>query len=468
MAKIAHKIFVIDDEPIVLESCQRILSRAGYDVETSREPRRALQRILDGYFDLVILDLKMPGMNGMEVLESIKCAHPETSVVIITGYSSVQTAVEAMRLGADDYVPKPFNPGELEMVVAKALEKQDLLVENRYLREQLGEMQGLGSLVGASDSMKEVFRQILRVAPTSGTVLIQGESGTGKELVARTIHFNSTRSNRPFIVADCLALAPSLIESELFGHVEGAFTGAGRSHKGLFELADGGTLFLDEIASISLEAQGKLLRVLESKEFRPVGGEKPRKVDIRLIAATNRDLRELVARGEFREDLFYRLCVVPIAIPPLRERPDDVQILVWHFLREFQEGHEKKIAAIDPAALNHLREYAWPGNVRELRNAVERLVIMSPGDTITDEQAALVIGPSDEVMGPRTVEELKIAKKEARAEAVEELERTFIVSALERNDWNVSRAARDIGMQRTNLHALMRKHGITTRPDGPS
>jgi DNA-binding NtrC family response regulator len=463
MENVKYKILVIDDEPVVLESCRRILSRAGYEVYTAQKPHQALKQILEEFFDIVIVDLKMPKIDGMEVLQSIRQMRPETAVIMMTGHSSVQSAVEAMRLGAVDYVPKPFNPDELEMVVAKVVERQNLLVENRYLREQLSQRQGLGTLIGKSPEMRELFRQILKVAPTSATILIHGESGTGKELVAKTIHFNSPRSDKPFIVADCSTLAPGLLESELFGHVAGAFTGAARNHKGLFELADTGTLFLDEIATMPHEAQGKLLRVLESKEFKPVGGETSLSVDIRLIAATNQNLREMVACGAFREDLFYRLSVVPITIPPLRERHDDIEPLVWHFLHEFGESHGKKINAISPAAINRLLAFSWPGNVRELRNAVERLVVMATGSTITDQQAKLVMPATGDDAGPQTLDELKEAKKEARNKAVDDLERTFIWRALKRNTWNVSQAAREIGMQRTNLHALMKKHGILPR-----
>ena len=458
------RIMVIDDEEVVLKSCRRILGRAGYRVETAKEPREGLQKVLGEFFNLVIVDLMMPGIDGMAILRSVKEQRPETEVIMITGYSTVQSAVEAMKLGAADYVPKPFNPNELNVVVEKTLEKQNLLAENRYLRGELQDKYDFGNLIGRSSSMAEVFRQILKVAPTSGTVLIYGESGTGKELVARTIHFNSPRKERAFIVADCSTLAPNLLESELFGHVKGSFTGADRSHKGLFELADGGTLFLDEISNIGHEAQGKLLRVLESREFKRVGGEESINVDIRVIAATNQDLDEMVARGEFRQDLFYRLSVVPLSIPPLRERREDIGILAWHFLNEFKETHDKEIKTMSPGALARLMEYPWPGNVRELRNTMERFVIMAEGPTITEEQVVLVLGQGQgDTMAARDLEGFKKAKKMAREKAVEEVERTFVLNALARNDWNVSRAAREIGIQRTNLHALMRKLGINSK-----
>jgi len=458
------RIMVIDDENVVLKSCARILGRLGYEIDTTSDPRDGLKRVLDEFFNIVIVDLKMPDIDGMQILKSVKEARPETEVIMITGYSTVETAVQAMKLGAADYVAKPFNPDELEVVVERAAEKQDLLQENRYLREELQDKYRLGNLIGRSSSMADVFRQILKVAPTSGTVLLSGESGTGKELVARTIHFNSPRKEGPFIVADCSALAPSLLESELFGHVKGSFTGAERSHKGLFELADRGTLFLDEIANISYEAQGKLLRVLESMEFKPVGGEVSKKVDFRLIAATNRELQDMVDGGEFREDLYYRLSVVPIVIRPLRERREDIPILAWHFLREFSDVHAKDIKAISPGALDRLMTHAWPGNIRELRNAIERLVIMADGATIPKQQVALIVGQSQNgTVIPEDLNGLKTAKKIAREKAVEEVEKAFVMRYLERNNWNVSRAARDIGMQRTNLHALIKKYGIRSK-----
>lgn len=458
------RIMVIDDEEIILRSCVRILERLGYSVETFRSPKEGLGKIFERLYNVLIVDLMMPEMSGMDILRKVRENCPETEVIMITGYSTVKSAVEAMKLGAADYIPKPFNPDELEVVVKRVLEKQSLLEANRYLLEEVKEKYQLGKLVGQSRGMMQVFRQILKVSSAMGTVLIMGESGTGKEVVARTIHFNSPRKERPFIVVDCSTLSPTILESELFGHVKGSFTGADRSHKGLFELADGGTLFLDEISNISYEIQGKLLRALEAREIRPVGGENLIRVDIRLIAATNRDIQGMVDRGEFREDLYYRLNVVPIVIPPLRERVEDIVLLTSQFLRESSALHVKEVKAISPEALSRLKSHSWPGNIRELRNVIERLVIMAEGITITDHQVARVLAEKREESSiPQDLEELKRAKKAARDKAVSELERSFIERALERNDWNVSKTAVDIGMQRTNLHALMKKYGITSR-----
>lgn len=459
------RIIVIDDEPVILKSCNRILTRLGYQVETTSNPQEGLKKITEGSFNLAIVDIKMPEMDGMEVLGTIRNSKPETDVIMITGYSTVKTAVEAMKRGAADYVPKPFNPDELTLAVQRILEKQSLITENISLREQLEDTYRLGHIIGQSPAMLEVFRWIQKVAPTSGTVLIYGESGTGKELIARTIHFNSDRKDGPFIVADCSTLAPNLIESELFGHVKGSFTGADRTHKGLFELADGGSLFLDEIANLNPETQGKLLRVLESLEFKPVGGEESKKVNFRLIAATNRGLGDMVASGEFREDLFYRLNVIPITLPTLRERPEDVSLLAWHFLHQFKDQYNKEIKTVSPGAIDQLREHTWPGNVRELRNVMERVVIMADSPTITEEDVTSVLGQQQANKGvPQNLDELKRAKKIARERAVEKIERIFILDALIRNNWNVSQAAREIGMQRTNLHALMKKYEIKQRP----
>ncbi|UCF06260.1 MAG: sigma-54-dependent Fis family transcriptional regulator [bacterium] len=458
------RIIVIDDEPVILKSCHRILTRLGYQVETTSNPQEGLKKITEGSFNLAIVDLKMPDLDGMQILRKIRKSLPETSVIMITGYSTVETAVEAMKEGASDYVPKPFDPDELVLAVQRVLEKQSLMVENISLRERLKDTCRLGNIIGQSPAMVEVFHWIQKVAPTSGTVLIYGESGTGKELTARTIHFNSDRKDGPFIVADCSTLAPNLIESELFGHVKGSFTGADRTHKGLFEMADGGSLFLDEIANLTPETQGKLLRVLESMEFKPVGGEVSKKVNFRLIAATNRDLGEMVADDEFREDLFYRLNVIPIILPALRNRPEDISLLTWHFLHQFKDQYRKEIKTISPGALDRLREHTWPGNVRELRNVMERVVVMTDSPSITKDDVDAVLGQEKNLQGlPRTLEELKRAKKIARKKAIDQIERTFILDALARTNWNVSQAAREIGMQRTNLHALMKKYGIKQR-----
>jgi DNA-binding NtrC family response regulator len=465
------KVLVIDDEQIVLKSCTRILSAEGYDVQIVQTGAEGLRKLADEKFDVVLTDLKMPDMSGMEVLEKVLESYPDMIVVMITGYSTVQTAVEAMKMGAYDYVPKPFTPEELVEAVGKALDKKKQAEESVYLRVKESEVRdGLHNLMGKSERMQEVYRMIKRVAPTNATVLIYGESGTGKELVARAIHYDSERKSRRFIAADCSTLPPTILESELFGHVRGSFTGATDTRPGLFEIADGGTLFLDEIGNTNLEVQGKLLRVLEEKEFKPVGSSEIRHVDVRFIAATNRDLKAMVTEGNFREDLFYRLNVFPMTVPPLRERREDIPLLACYFLDELSRESNKDIKGFSADAMELLMRYHWPGNVRELKNVIERLVIMSDEDLLGKKHlrgTMEVSGINIQEDVPRTRGELKEAKKRIRQEASEEVEKAFIIQALSRNDWNVTRAAQDTGMQRPNFQALMRKHGIKLKDIRP-
>jgi DNA-binding NtrC family response regulator len=461
------KILVIDDELIVLKSCDRILSEEGYDVQTVQTGTEGLQRLTVEQPDIVLTDLKMPDISGMEVLERIIESYPGIIVIMITGYSTVQTAVEAMKLGAYDYVPKPFTPEELVEAVNRALDKKKQDDKSIYPRVRESEVRdGLHNLLGKSEKMQEVYRMIKKVAPTNATVVIYGESGTGKEVVARAIHYDSERRDRRFVAADCSALPPSILESELFGHVRGSFTGATDTRPGLFEVADGGTLFLDEISNISLEIQGKLLRVLEEREFKPVGSSEIRKVDVRFVAATNRDLKAMVAEGSFREDLYYRLNVFPITVPPLRERREDIPLFAYYFLDQLGREVKKEIKGFSADAMDLLMQYHWPGNVRELKNVIERLVIMSDEELLGRKHVRGTMKDSDvDIAGrderaPRTKDELKEAKKRIREEASEDIERAFVIQALSRNDWNVTKAAQDTGMQRSNFQALMRKHGI--------
>jgi len=465
------KVLVIDDEQIVLKSCARILSAEGYDVQPVQTGDEGLRKLADEKFDVVLTDLKMPDMTGMEVLEKVLESYPDMIVIMITGYSTVQTAVDAMKMGAYDYVPKPFTPEELVEAVGKSLDKKKQAEESVYLRVKESEVRdGLHNLMGKSERMQEVYRMIKRVAPTNATVLIYGESGAGKELVARAIHYDSVRKSRRFIAADCSTLPPTILESELFGHVRGSFTGATDTRPGLFEIADGGTLFLDEIGNTNLEVQGKLLRVLEEKEFKPVGSPEIKHVDVRFIAATNRDLKAMVSEGNFREDLFYRLNVFPMTVPPLRERREDIPLLACYFLDELSRESNKDIKGFSADAMELLMRYHWPGNVRELKNVIERLVIMSDEDLLGKKHlrgTMEVSGINIQEDVPRTRGELKEAKKRIRQEASEEVEKAFIIQALSRNDWNVTRAAQDTGMQRPNFQALMRKHGIKLKDIRP-
>jgi DNA-binding NtrC family response regulator len=379
---IKAKILIVDDEEIVLKSCRKILGSDKYDIFTALSGREAIDLLAKEPIDVVITDIKMPGMDGMELLNRIKKDNPDILVIMITGYSTVQSAVQAMKLGAFDYIPKPFTPDEVQVVVEKALEKKSLVHENIYLRKELEAKYGFENIIGSSPKMQEVYRLIRKVAPTDSTVLIRGDSGTGKELVARAIHFNSPRKKKPFVPVDCGVLAQELLESELFGHVKGSFTGAVVTKPGLFEVADGGSIFLDEIGDTNSNFQSKLLRVMQEREFTPVGGVKSKKVDLRFIVATNKNLDLMVKEGRFREDLFYRLNVVSITVPPLTERKDDIPLLAYHFLKKYAKEMKKEIKSISVDAMNKLIAYGWPGNVRQLENVMERAIVMAEGDTV--------------------------------------------------------------------------------------
>ncbi len=461
-------ILVVDDEMIVCESCKRILDEDGYEVETALSGKEAIEKMRHDPFDIVITDLKMPGIDGMEVLRTIRKEYPDAIVIMITGFSTVDTAVEAMKLGAFDYIPKPFTPDEVSIVVKKAIEKKSLLLENIYLRQELQEKYGFHNIVGKSKKMQEIYRVIAKVAMTDTTVLVFGQSGTGKELIARAIHFNSPRRDKQFVPVDCAVLSENLLESELFGHIRGSFTGAVTTKPGLFEVADGGTVFLDEVGNISLAIQAKLLRVLQEREFTPVGGTKAKKVDIRLIAATNKDLEKMIKEETFREDLYYRLNIVPIALPSLKERTEDIPLLAVHFLKKYADEMGKAIKGFTPEALERLMRYPWPGNVRELENVIERTVVMMDEEMVRIEHLDL---PEQQEEGspeeyvPKTSEELKEIKKQIREKSVEDIEKAFILQALKRNNWNVTRAAEEVGMLRPNFQALMRKYELRAREE---
>ena len=461
------RILVVDDEAVVREGVRRILEGDRYSVESCASGRAALDAMQEKDFDMVITDLKMPGMGGLEVLKTIKILQPEIPVIIITGYSTVDTAVDAMKNGAIDYIAKPFTPEQLIEKVCKAFEQKTMLLDELYLRKELRDHHGFESFVGESSEIQKVYRRIMQVAPTDSTVLITGESGTGKELVARAIHRNSQRREHPFVVLDCTSLAESLLESELFGHIKGSFTGAIQTKMGLFKVADGGTLFLDEISNISLTIQAKLLRVLQERVVTPIGGTQPIPFDIRLVAATNRNLRSLVAEGAFRDDLFFRLNIIPVELPPLRERKGDLPVLIRHFLKKFSAEIGKDIRGIAPDAYALLDEYDFPGNVRELENIIERAVVLAEGDIIRKE--GLELEPlQEEVLArasfvPLSLNELKESKRQIRERAIEPIEKAFVMNALKRNNWNVTRAAEETGMLRPNFQALLKKLKISIK-----
>ena len=459
------QILLVDDEEIVLRSCQRILRGELYEIDVASDGITALGMLGEKEYDVLVLDIMMPKMDGIEVLRRVKESRPEIEVLMITGLNEIGTAVKAMKLGAFDYLPKPFEPEDLRKQVARAFERRNRMQQGHDPEGGAGASYHFENIIGDSPAMQRVFRLIAHCAPTNSTVMLRGESGTGKELIARAIHYNSLRKDGPFIAVDCTSLSEGLLESELFGHVKGSFTGATENKKGLFETASGGTLFLDEIGNISLATQAKLLRFIEEREFKAVGGTGVRKVDIRLITATNKDLEAMVADGEFRDDLYYRINVFPILIPPLRDRREDIPTLARHFLGRFNKDVQHESTEFSAAAMNLLSNYEWPGNVRELENVVQRAVILAGGDVIRQGHLVNIIDalPRVELDVPRTSEELKQFKKIARQKSVENVEKHFVLDALKRNGWNVTRAAEKTGMQRSNFQAMMAKYDIRIR-----
>jgi len=459
------RILVVDDEEIVIRSCLRILGDGDYAVEAVQDGWEALKKIDESHYDVLILDIMMPKIDGLEVLRRVKESHPDIDVIMITGLSQIDTAVRAMKLGAFDYLPKPFDPDELKLVVERALERRQLLQENLDLRNEVSSKYRFENIIGSSPRMQNVYRLIAKCAPTNSTVLLTGESGTGKELIARAIHYNSLRKDKPFVPVDCNSLSENLLESEMFGHVKGSFTGAVANKKGMFEIADNGTLFLDEIGNISLATQAKLLRVIQEREFKAVGDTRTQSANFRLICATNKDLKAMVAGGAFREDLFYRINIFPIQIPSLRERRDDIPALAFHFLKVFGEELGKKVTEFSEGAMSAIVNHDWPGNVRELENTVQRAVILATDKVIRQAHLGDIMDMSLrlDLDVPKTGDELKRIKKVAREKSVENIEKRFVLEALRRNAWNVTKSAEETGMQRANFQALMKKYNIRIR-----
>ncbi len=450
-------VLVVDDEKLIRWTLQQCLEPEGYKVIEADDGDDALRLVHDEPPDLMLLDLRLPGTDGMAVLHRAREAEPDLPVIIMTAHESVESAVRAMKLGARDYVSKPLNLEELKVAVRKALEERQLRREVRQLRTEQHHQYGLDRIVAVSPAMREVLGLVQKIAESDGTtVLIQGESGTGKELVARAVHHQSARTHAPFMAVSCTALQDTLVESELFGHEKGAFTDAKTLKRGLFELAGGGTLLLDEIGDMNLGAQAKLLRAIEMKAFTRVGGTREISVDIRIIGTTNRDLARQVAEGGFREDLYYRLKVIPLTIPPLRDRPEDILPLARHFLAQYARGSRKAIAGFAPRAERHLAEYPWPGNVRELRNAVERGVILTRGPLIDLEDLPL------EIAAPRARGGRLLARLAADADQVtlEDVERRLIEEALATTQGNQVRAAKLLGITRDTLRYRMKKFGL--------
>jgi DNA-binding NtrC family response regulator len=453
------RILVVEDERAIQIALTGLLRREGYEVDVACSGEEAVERLGEIAVDLVLTDLALGrGLSGMDVLRTAKKLRPETLVVMITAHGSEKIAVEAMKSGAEDYVPKPFDNDEIRLVVQRALERTRLERENRLLLEQAQRRYGLGKLIGSGPAMRGVFETIQKVAETDLTVMIRGESGTGKELVAQALHNRSSRKNRPFVTVNCAAISRELVESELFGHEKGAFTGADARRQGRFELADGGTIFLDEIGDMAPETQAKILRVLQERSFERVGGAKPIEVNVRVLAATHRNLEREVKKGEFREDLYYRLKVVEIELPPLRERSEDVPALAQRFLEQVTErlGREKK--SIGEGALAALVRHPWPGNVRELLNVIEQATVLASGPSIEESDLNLtgVEGAPETV--PEGLSGLPFS--DAKKQAVEKFERGYLLRALRGSGGNISRAADSIGMVRQSLQQKIRELGL--------
>lgn len=452
------KIFLVEDEPVVQDVLKRLFRPRGYKVKTADRGDTALSALeSNADYDLIITDLNLPGVSGIDVIKRAKALCPEVPVVLITAFASIDSAVAAMKAGAFDYIPKPFNNEQVLMVVDKALEQKRLLQENRRLRQALNNRYGFENLVGRSDAMVEVFELIRQAAPSTATILIRGESGTGKELIARAVHHNSPRSGDPFVALNAGSIPTDLLESQLFGHVKGAFTGALADKKGLFELANQGTFFLDEVGNISLEIQAKLLRVLQEKEFMPVGSTETVAVDVRLVCATNADLEKMIEDGSFREDLYYRLNVIEVHIPPLRDRSGDLPLLIDYFVDKYEHANNKKIVKIEPDFIAALEKYTWPGNVRELENLIERAIVLAR-DGVVDSS---LLPPSFRQKSERGRDMLPSLDTGINfQEQIQTYERALILQALKKTD-NVQKAAAALlGLKTTTFSEMLKRHKL--------
>jgi DNA-binding NtrC family response regulator len=454
-----RRILVADDEEVMRDVLSALLSSESYAVDLAESGSQAIDMIKDKDYGVLLLDLMLPDMDGFQVLEELNKSENSPVAVVLTAFASIDKAVTATKLGAYNFIAKPFKNDELLVAVKNAMEHRRLLEENRRLKKTLRERYSFQNIVGKSAAMQQVFDLIGQVAPRRSTVLIQGESGTGKELVAKAIHASSGRADAPFVAINCGNIPSELLESELFGHVRGAYTGASSAKKGLFEVADGGTLFLDEVATISLEIQSKLLRVIQEREFRRLGGLENIKVDVRIIAATNADLQAAVQKGRFRDDLYYRLNVIVIRIPPLRERTDDIPLLAEHFIKKYGEENQRNGLSLQPSAMKILMDYEWPGNVRELENIVERAVVLSPGNSISAD-----IFPKNIAL-PRMVVPPNVAIENASLkEMVGDFEKSIILAALEKTNGNQKKAAQLLSVNATTLSEKLKRLGIRQSP----
>ncbi|MBI3636934.1 MAG: sigma-54-dependent Fis family transcriptional regulator [Candidatus Rokubacteria bacterium] len=448
-----ERILIVDDEPAIQSALKGVLEDEGYRVTAVGNGADAVARVAEEAPDLIFLDVWMPGMDGLDTLVQIKGLRPEATIVMISGHGTIETAVKATRLGAYDFIEKPLSLEKTLITITHALEHARLTQENQSLRERLSERL---EIIGDSPAVRILRDEIATAAPTNGRVLIRGENGSGKELVARAIHTLSSRREKAFVEVNCAAIPEELIESELFGHERGAFTGALARRRGRFELADGGTLFLDEIGDMSLKTQAKVLRALEEQAFERVGGKDTVKVDVRVITASNRELETLIREGAFREDLFYRLNVIPLEVPPLRSRKEDIPLLIEHFIRITCAENGKRVKTVSGEALAYFLAYDWPGNVRELRNMVERLVIMAPRDVIDADDLPAPLRPKD--VATSTAGE---SRERSLREARENFERAYILAELKTNEWNMTRTAERLGIERSHLYRKIRGYGIT-------
>lgn len=439
------RVLVVDDEPMVCLALTNWLEEENYFAQAVEDGPQAVKAVREENWDIVLLDLRMPGMDGMEVLKQVKEIAPQTVVIMMTAYASIPGAVQAMQEGAYDYIVKPLDVDQLTLMLKRIVEHQQLITENILLRKRLTEQYEYEDIIGRSEAMQEVFSMIKAVTDTNATVLITGETGTGKELVARAIHSNSSQRYGPFVATSCGALPETLLESELFGYEKGAFTGADRTKKGRFELANEGTLFLDEVGDISMKTQIRLLRVLQEKSFSRLGGTEQIKVDVRLVSATNRDLVAAIEEGSFRSDLYYRLNVVSIQLPPLRERIDDVPLLAAHFINKYNVEFNKKFDRVDRKAMDFMMDYHWPGNVRELENVIERAIVIDQGPQMKVKHL-----PFCNIESPLTEE----------PRSLQEVEKSHIEKMLQRNDWNIAKTARLLNIDRSTLHKKIKKFGL--------
>lgn len=446
-----YNILIVDDDAEMVNLMEEILEKEGYSITKVFQGTEALQTIKDEIFDMVITDIRMPEIGGLDILRAVKKIHPETIVLLVTAFGTIETAISAMREGAYDYIAKPFRIDEIRILVKRALDQQRLMKEYAYLQAGLKEKYRLENIVGRSNEMLEVYKTVAKVSDSRSTVLITGESGTGKELIARAVHHNSSRADRPFVAIHCAALPEQLIESELFGYVKGAFTGANAAKRGMFEEADTGTCFLDEIGDIPLSTQVKLLRVLQEKEIRRIGAEQTIKVDVRIIAATNANLEKLIAEGKFREDLYYRLSVVSIHLPPLRERKEDIELLAQHFLRKYSQESGSAPKAIYPGSMELLLKYSWPGNVRELENVLERAINLAQHELIMPEDLP------EKLREQQPESPLALLSQHL---TMRDLEKKYLLLVLQENNWNYTISAEKLGISVRTIQRMVQRYKL--------